>query len=270
MTIQTLESPSITEHDIEAVLLDNDPESLELLKQFYDGLLVAAFPDPKIRDKYESMVLSLNQNHGDIKNFPEGDHRYNVLLLRQGEHMIGGFAYDYLSGKSRLSERRHDIVFAEYSVVDKEHRQRGYSLLGIRYREEHAQALAQRNGRKLEAVLSEIEDPEKMTKEEIAKEIMDPYARREWAQHLGYRALDFDYVQPILLGRRETSRNLTLVIKPLVEQWTEEQRIPSADVAGMLDVRVQRDKRYSHRSSTFRQMRSDIMSRSYIQLKDLI
>src|SRR3989344_4197669 len=141
MPIQTL---SLTaDQDTEIVLLDNDPESLEMLRRFYEGLLSQAFPDPRIRDKYETMMLYLNQNHGDIKNFPEGDHRYNVLLLRQGEHMIGGFAYDYLSGKSRLSERRHDIVFAEYSVVDKEHRQRGYYLVGSEYREEHSQTLAQ-------------------------------------------------------------------------------------------------------------------------------
>jgi GNAT superfamily N-acetyltransferase len=192
---------------------------LDLLKSFYDDCFVPEFPNPDERDSLEVIrnYLRLKDTGWYEKN------NYHVVVLLDGDQPIGGSISDY------LDEPNAGVI--EYFVVQPEHRGQG---LGRRLLEEterllHLDADKSRN-RLLDWIVAEMDDPY-VTPAPTSG--IDYFALARIWHNLGYRLLDFPYVQPALSSDKKPVSNLSMMAKTCSHRFNG-SHIASTDVQLLL------------------------------------
>ena len=79
----------------------------------------------------------------------------------------------------------------------------------------------------LDAIFGEVDNPKKMSQEQIKEQMangIDPVERIKFQESLGFREMNFDYIQPALGGGKPVDY-LMLVIRPFREDWIKNQSV---------------------------------------------
>ncbi len=192
---------------------------LELLRSFYHDCFVPEFPNPNERESFEVIenYLRLKDTGWYNKN------NYHVVVLLDGDKPIGGSIADY------LDEPNAGVI--EYFVVQPEHRGQG---LGRRLLEEterllHLDADKSRN-RPLDWIIAEMDDPYVTPGPTSGT---DHFALARIWHNMGYKLLDFPYLQPALSGDKEPVSNLCMVAKTCSQRFTG-NHVASTDMKVLL------------------------------------
>jgi hypothetical protein len=156
-------------------------EYLIVLEKFYKELYETEFPDINERESLENMISSLSESDKDI---------YKILIARDGDFIKAGIVFNYLS--------EEDTLIIEFIVVNKEYREVGltkaillhvYKLFpSIRYS------------------IAEVNNPLK-----VKEDTFDPKIRLNIWRSLGYRILNFSYIQPSLGEGKDSVEYLLLL-----------------------------------------------------------
>lgn len=145
--------------------------------------------------------------------------------------VVGGYMFDYM--------QKNDTAFGVgwYLFVDPKYRGNNVATATENGITEMLTRKAEKRGAKMSALLGEINDPSKMSKEELEADggIEAQKKRLVAMSKLGYKAVDptkFEYVQPQLTKSTDSYEGLYLVVKPFRQDWQE--KIPVSDLKDML------------------------------------
>ncbi|MFE3029382.1 GNAT family N-acetyltransferase [Nocardia tengchongensis] len=175
------------------------PEDLDLLRRFYAECYEAAFPDPDERESLANMesYLALKEKGW------YGPNNYHIVIASKGDGIVGGSVCDY------LAEPNAGVI--EYLLVQPGFRGSGLGSGLLAMIEDLCRAdAAQVGGRELDWLVAETEDP---FRNAVPTEGFDPFTRARVMDSLGFRILDFDYVQPALSAEQEPADNLLLIAR---------------------------------------------------------
>jgi len=172
-----------------------------LLKQFYDNLMVPSFGlfDDELED-LETWIELLSKPKDAVFNL-------HVLLLFEGhdkerKRVVGGSACEYYPNSN--------CGLLTYFAVIPEFRQKGVGGTLVKNVLLAVDKDAKSNGKHgCNAVFLETNDAAKVKAEE---DCMDPLVRHKILNKLGFRILDFTYVQPALSATQTKCSNLLFAV----------------------------------------------------------
>jgi GNAT superfamily N-acetyltransferase len=226
---------------------------IDLLRTFYEDCFVPEFPNPNERESFEVIqnYLRLKDTGWYKKN------NYHVLVLLDGDKPIGGSISDY------LDEPNAGVI--EYFVIQPEHRGQG---LGRRLLEEterllHLDADKSRN-RPLDWIVAEMDDPY-VTPGRTSG--MDYFALARIWHSMGYRLLDFPYLQPALSSDKKPVSNLSMIGRICSHRFKGSQ-VASADVQILLREYLQWAMRIQEpeKNDVFNRMREFLEAAGAVEL----
>ncbi|MFH1786113.1 MAG: GNAT family N-acetyltransferase [archaeon] len=180
-------------------------EDSDLLTEFFNSVYVAAFPDENERESLEFFIENLKMRSEPekkikvIKNVfhpleeeAPAKKRFHVLVAMHQKRVVGGVVFDFMGCDE-------DICFGTvwWTVVRPEYRCHGIGTKltenAIKVLKKDAKTLGYEN---FDGLIGEINNPEKMTHEELKCDTMDAHERISFWRHRGYRLIKgFDYVQ---------------------------------------------------------------------------
>lgn len=191
-----------------------------------------AFPIEDERDTPRDMIKYIKRAEEKYKYKTEG---YMVLSLEIGDdkskEIIGGATVN------RITSNDYTMAVFENSFIKHKYRNKGFGKLMKKIKAQLVNDEANNLHSKFVGVLAETEDPKKMSDEDYKKSTMDPKVRRKVLGKLGYKIIDFPYVQ--LPTSKDTGyvRHLDFLINPVGEKKREwKDYIPSKDVKKILDM----------------------------------
>ncbi|MVU77531.1 GNAT family N-acetyltransferase [Nocardia sp. ET3-3] len=197
-----MHSPSTPRADIELRELSGArAEDVELLRRFYRECYEVAFPDPDERESLANMESYLKLKEQGWY----GANNYHIVIASLGGGIVGGSVCDY------LAEPNAGVI--EYLLVQPGLRESGLGsrlLAAIERLCRTDAALLER--RELDWLVAETEDPYRNA---VPAEGFDTFVRARIMAGLGFRIMDFRYVQPALSDQQEPAENLLLIARPV-------------------------------------------------------
>lgn len=191
--------------------INDQPDSFELFKEFYDSVYVSEFPDPDERESLTNIFEYLSRKRTGWY----GANNYHVLLATVEDRPVGCTIADYLV--------EPDAATLEFLTVSPPWRRCGIGK-ALRSRMENLLADdAKRANKHLDYVVAEMNDPRRT---DLAADNMDPVERALLWHHWGYRVIDFDYIQPALSPMQAPVRTLRLIVR--IRAALDQDRIPAA------------------------------------------
>ena len=198
--------------------ITDDPEDLDRLSRFYEGLYIAGFPDPNERESLANMKRYLKRKREGWY----GKNHYHIILALEGERTVAASVSDYLAVPN--------CGIIEFLLVDETMRGSG---LGSRLHAATLEAFnadARRAGRSgVDGIVIELNDPFRVAPQ---NDNYDPFERALIWDRWGYGRLCFPYVQPALSDEQEPVRCLLLGMLPIAPQFRRE--VPSSLVCDVL------------------------------------
>ena len=224
------------------------------LHRFYEGLYVREFPDPDEREALENMTYYL-QHDGEHGN------AYIVTLVYDdgaGGEAVAGAVCDYFE--------RSQCGAIEFLAVAPRLRRRGIGRALASHVERRMARAASERAAQLTLVMAEINDPLVVP---ATSDNVDPFERLRFWDRLGYRRVDFRYVQPALSPAQAPVTTLLLAAKPVDE--TLSCSVPSAKVVAFLEDYLVYAMRFEDPAASpeFRAMRDDLVARATVRLTSL-
>lgn len=184
-------------------------QRMDLLQAVYDCLLKVHFPVPGELDDLETLQDALQQPSDGLN--PE----LHVLLLSETaepmENLMGCASYEYYP--------RGNHCLISYICVAEPFRRRGVSKLLMSTLQKQ---MEERAAKPLAAIFAETHASD------VEDGIMDPLERQEVLASLGFRCLDFDYVQPPLSDQHKPCGGLKLLVK-------DQDALPREAIVSYLD-----------------------------------
>ena len=192
--------------------VNDQADSLELFKDFYDSVYVSEFPDPDERESLTNICEYLGRKRAGWY----GANNYHVLVATvEGGRPVGCAIADYLA--------EPDAATLEFLTVSPSWRRCGIGR-ALRSRMENLLADdAERTNKRLDYIVAEMNDPRRT---DPAADNMDPVERTLLWHRWGYRLIDFDYVQPALSPTQAPVRTLRLIVR--IRTDLDQDRIQAA------------------------------------------
>ncbi|MFH2028549.1 MAG: hypothetical protein ABIJ08_05395 [Nanoarchaeota archaeon] len=235
------------------------PADTWLFKRMYNECYVSLFPDPDEREEFDTFVSYVNRRY----KFHKHNAISHILVLMCGNQPVGGFIFDFVGCNSDIS-----FAICWFMFAFKEHRLKGFSILldymvGIIYRD------AQMTGYKdLVGLIVEVNNPAKMTSEQIANDSVDPRLRLRLWRVKGCRELVFNYIQPILPPATEPVTYLSLLMYPMEVKWKNEGRVPADTMIEILYRFVEFGFEKNPKKDPFyRMMEKELSKKDYVELR---
>lgn len=201
------------------VRIDN-PKSIQLLCEFYAYIYLNEFPDSNERESLDNimMYLSKKQSHW------YGNNNYHVTIMLDSEqHVVGGAICDYI--------HKTNCGVIEFMAIHEDCRRKGYGAALYN----HVLTKLRSNARgtrqdSLAFVLAEVNNPmyNHLTRDD------SEVGRIHFWNKLGFRILDFPYIQPSLSPEKEPVRSLVLTCRTYDERL-QEPEIASAVLVNALE-----------------------------------
>jgi GNAT superfamily N-acetyltransferase len=194
-----LDTTIILNHPVHIVEAHN-PQSLALLKQAYDGVYTTAFPIDEERESLSSWDKHL---HG-------GNPALNIVIAISGTHLdtetpaISGISVGYYY-------KNQDVGLLAYVAIDPQYRNAGLGRVMVEARKQAILQAAEKNGKELQGVFIECNDPAKVSPEQDS---FDPATRLKIFQKWGARITNMNYIQPPLEAGGEKCDFLKLLAYP--------------------------------------------------------
>lgn len=205
-----------------------DPRSINFEK-FY-GLYTTTFPRDE-REPKEALRTYISHLH--LKMLIRGNATRNHLVegIVKGEVIAVSFFSTYLAQDKKGRKIFFGVTWWE--IVHKDYRGKRVPSQLERYRTKLMQADANSFGvAALDAIFIEVEDPRKMSPEQIKESMeegINPNERVRFWQRSGFYKMKFDYMQPALGGGKLLDY-LMLMIRPFNKDWIKKQGIPVKDM----------------------------------------
>lgn len=178
----------------------NEAFDLDLLRRFYDELMIPNFPLEEERDDLDDWLICLDPDRAEDKSV-EGP-PMDVLILHFDNTVIGGIAFEY------YPQARAGLL--SYMVVSTDFRRLGILATLHPVFCQALQSLhevSSRTNTKIPAILAE-------TNTATAGDVPPAVARKrhEILYKLGYRLLEFPYVQPPLATDVDSFDDIMLLV----------------------------------------------------------
>lgn len=186
------------------------------LRKFYYGVYIEKFPDPGERESWEVINLRIQQG------------RYHVIVAKVDDEIIGGVVSCFLT----YNNLTWGIIY--WICVVEKLREKGFKFVGSRLAREAVKdmsAMASYGLLDFGGVFAELNDPEKMTKQQIKDDAMDPYKRLAFWNSVGLKRVFKGYVQ-LTSDPNAFVYYCSLYVLPLSDKWSKE--IPKDDLKTFL------------------------------------
>lgn len=178
------------EYEFLEVSLENNCSVVDL-GQFYTSVYMECFPDADERETFDHLLAYLRQAQNQT------EYSYHILLLKDGEQVIGGAIFDYF--------KRTNSAMIEFLAVKKEIQSRGVGSLIFK---------------KVQLILSyQANRAKKHNVDRIFCEIDSPmYSKASVKKYLyfwnknNFRHIDFTYIQPALSASQSAVTGLWLAV----------------------------------------------------------
>lgn len=271
-----MENPIITPQNLEdkleenislKVIKDENDKHMVLTKDGFEGpwykQYKKAFPIDDERETPKKIINILEMAQKNPRN-----HGYIILSLEMEEKekrkVVGGAI------ANRLTCEDYTIATFEYVFVDKKYRGKSLGRLLTEARADEVKKQAESLDSKFVAILSEIENPKKMSINDVKKSDMDIMARRKIFNKLGYKVIDFPYIQLPLRKHSKSVCHLDLLLRVTDEKKEEwKDHIPAKDLKKMLDMYIKTYNENFESYPEYKQMMDYISKREKIPLKNL-
>lgn len=178
-----------------------------LLGALYQDLFLSSFPLPEEQDDPTRWLSAL---WGNRRDSPSILHVLVIGLHLHDEVRRSIWGFIFASYRKTV-----EVGFISYIAVRAEQRRKGIGRLLLRRAIEQLESDASRNGQVLRAVLAEVNDPTKVSRDEDS---IDPRERILIMEKLGARLVPVPYVQPELRAGRGRSERMRLVVFPIDEE----------------------------------------------------
>eukprot|EP00933_Yihiella_yeosuensis_P042386 TRINITY_DN3694_c0_g1_i5.p1 TRINITY_DN3694_c0_g1~~TRINITY_DN3694_c0_g1_i5.p1 ORF type:complete len:256 (+),score=29.63 TRINITY_DN3694_c0_g1_i5:80-847(+) len=195
-------------------LRDNPNGNDEILLEVYRELLQVHFPVEGELDKLEDLMEGLK------KPANNRDPEMHILVAKCKKSSIKSISYELAGCCGYEYYPTGNLCIMMYLCVAKPFRRQG--LAGKFVRTMEAQLLQRSKGQPIAAILAETHTAA------VDDEIMDPLARQEVLSSLGFRCLDFNYIQPPVSDEHEPCGGLRLLVK-------DQKQLPSQVIIDYLD-----------------------------------
>jgi GNAT superfamily N-acetyltransferase len=181
-----------------------DHPDKRLLHTFYNDFIIPAFPLEDERDPLTGWETSLSE---EVQNDPRAPASHLLLVFdkedRKKSDIMAGCAFEYYA--------KSNCALLTYIVIAPQCRQKG---LARRLIQEELKILAndakhRSQAADCRAVFAEINSPERV---KATQDVMDPAVRLKIFARLGFKKLDFEYIQPPLSPGQQKCKNLVLAI----------------------------------------------------------
>lgn len=187
-----------------------DPNSDKVTK-FHDNVLVETFPDYHGRE--DISILRRNLKEG---SWSEGDEncRYHLIVaLDDNRNVVGGVSFYSFGFKD------YALGMGSYLGVKKEFCSNGIGTKLIELRGQTLFEDAKEFGRNLKGLIIQVNDPCRMSDDEIKNDSMNPYEREKFWKRRGYKKIAFNFIQPSIRDGDPPMIYLSLYIYPYCSQW---------------------------------------------------
>lgn len=163
------------------------PDLFPLLAEAYEKVYMPAFPNPDSRESLEKFMKAI---HGGIP-------KVGIIVNILGDHLsdpdpakrvIKGISIAYYY-------EPQNVGMLAYNAISPEHREGGLGKLMVDSRIESLKQMARTHGKNLAGVFIDVNDPQKVAKEDDS---IDPSQRIAIFEKWGAKTIPIDYVQPPL------------------------------------------------------------------------
>lgn len=179
------------------------------------SLMLATFADPNI-------VLSGDRIREFVGRRVEPDRSFHVLLVKDGDRVVGGTIFSYLPGSN--------CGFSEYMVLHQDYRGKGLGRLLFNGRKEVLDREARERGLPgAYGLFIEVENPDRTPAEYVEREretAMDAVDRWRLWHRMGFFRTSVPYVQPPLGAGKEPIYYMDLFFVPWDAAAQESRQIP--------------------------------------------
>lgn len=195
------------------------PEFEAFFGRFYRDVFARSFPDPDLRETAGRM-RRLSDPRGFGSQDPWG--YINLLLIHDGKRWfpVGGVSYEWY--------RSGDAALLTYITVARPYRKRG---MGRRLFESALARLARETRLAPGKTLPVFAETETLPHAAPGHEVKEANARYATLRKLGFRILDFPYVQPPLSAGKEHVTELRLLT---YQPTLQPEPVPAAQVSRFL------------------------------------
>ena len=202
----------------------SDPNSYEL-RQFHD-VLVEAFPDPIEREDME--ILRANLLEG---SWERGDEicRYHIIAARWNGEIVGGVSFYF------FSHNQTALGIGSYLAVKEEFWERGIGTGLIDLRNQTLSRDARELNCHLKGLVIQVSDPQRMSAEEIEKDVVNSWEREQFWKRRGYRKIDFNFIQPSIREGEPPIEYLSFYIFPYCEEWKLSNHVSNSELRDIVD-----------------------------------
>lgn len=189
-----------------SIIDSSHPHFRDLVKQAYNEVFLAVFPEEEM-DAYDKVINILSDKVpgmgavvtliGDKLNDPKKRLLYGASLAYYYiDDQIGFLVYNAKRPGCEIQNIGKDMVAARAKALHK---------------------IAAKNGDKLEAIIFEVHNPQKMTDDEKENDVMPPEKRISNFKKIGAEEFpfDFEYVQPPVEDGMPHCHNLMLMYYPV-------------------------------------------------------
>lgn len=224
-----------------------------------------AFPIEDERETPQDIVKYIKQAEAKKKYKTEG---YMVLSLEVGDdkekEIIGGATVN------RITCKDYTMGVFEHSFIRRDYRNKGFGKLMKKVKMHLVNDEADSLNSKFIGILAETEDPKKMSVEGYKKSTMDPKIRRKVLSRLGYKIIDFPYVQLPLSKGAGYVCHLDFLINPAGEKKKEwKDYVPSKDVKKILGMFFSTFNKNYKSDPEYKKMADYLSKKDKIPLKPL-
>lgn len=171
----------------------SDEKSMALLGEFYTSIYMESFPSIDERESLDSIIDYLTRKN----NGAFGRNNYHIILAVKSHKIQGGAIFDYFE--------KSNCAVIEFIAIKKIYQSNGVgSRLYQKILENVCKDASIRRHHNVDYIFCEIEK----VKESLSNE--DKYI---WFWNkMGYKKLDFDYVQPALEAGKDCVNTLDLIV----------------------------------------------------------
>lgn len=171
---------------------------IESFRRFYTECYERAFPDADERESLANMERYLGLKEQDWY----GPNNYHIVIATRGDEVVGAAVCDY------LAEPNAGVI--EYLLVRPKYQASGLGEKLFAEIERLCRADAARtDGRDLDWIVTETKDPLRAG----AADDFHAFTRAEDLARLGFRIIDFRYIQPALSESQASAENLLLLAR---------------------------------------------------------
>ncbi|MBD3184413.1 GNAT family N-acetyltransferase [Candidatus Poribacteria bacterium] len=207
----------------------NNPKS-DKIKQFHN-ILKEAFPDPFEREDLD--ILRYNISKGSWED--EGEIcRYHMVLAVENDCVVGGVSFYFFRFSHKFYNANTGIGMGSYLATKREFQGNGIGSELISIRDNILKNDAKKFNSNIKGLVIQVSDPGLMSPQQIKHDTMNPWKREKLWKKLGYRKLDFNFIQPSIREGEPPVDYLSLHLLPYCMEWCNKRNLSVEEMRNII------------------------------------